>query len=55
MAAKVDQDKCSGCGKCAEICPVQAINIENEKAIISDDCIECGACLNACSKDALSI
>ena len=55
MAAKVDQNKCNGCGTCKDICPVNAIKIENGKAVISDDCVECGACVNQCSNEAISI
>ena len=55
MAAKVDQKKCNGCGTCKDICPVNAIKIENERAVISDDCVECGACVNQCPNEAISI
>jgi len=55
MAAKVDKKKCNGCGACKEICPVNAIKIENNKAVISDDCVECGACVNECPNEAISI
>jgi len=55
MAAKVDVKKCTGCGTCVEICPVQAIRIEKEKAVIEDDCVECGACMYECPNGALSI
>jgi ferredoxin len=55
MAAKVDKKKCTGCGICVDICPVQAIKIEKEKAVINDDCVECGACVNECPNGALSI
>ena len=55
MAAKVDKKKCNGCSICKDICPVNAIKIENERAIISDDCVECGACVNQCPNEAISI
>jgi len=55
MAAKVDKKKCNGCGTCKDICPVNAIKIENEKAVISEDCVECGACVNQCPNEAISI
>jgi Fe-S-cluster-containing hydrogenase component 2 len=55
MAAKVDKNKCNGCGACKDICPVNAIKIENEKAVISDDCVECGACVNQCPNEAILI
>jgi ferredoxin len=55
VTAKVNTDECTGCGECVEICPVEAIKIENAKAIIGDECIECGACLNECPNNALSL
>lgn len=55
MAAKVDVKKCTGCGTCVEICPVQAINIKKDKAVINDECVECGACVYECPNGALSI
>ena len=27
FCAKVDYNKCTGCGKCAEACPVKCINL----------------------------
>ncbi|QRV20550.1 4Fe-4S binding protein [Lacrimispora saccharolytica] len=48
MAAKVNVDRCIGCRQCEEICPVGAISMANEKAVINDDCIECGACISTC-------
>jgi len=55
MAAKVDKSKCNGCGSCVEICPVEAIKIRKEKAVVSDDCVECGACVAQCPNGAISV
>jgi len=55
MAAKVDKKKCTGCGRCVNICPVQAIKIEKGKATINKDCIGCGACVNECPQGAISL
>lgn len=55
MAAKVDKNKCNGCGVCKDICPVKAIKIEDGKAIISADCVECSACVAQCPQEAISI
>ncbi len=55
MAVKVNKNKCNGCGRCEEICPVNAIKMEQNIAVISNDCIECGACLSVCPEDAISV
>ena len=56
MAAKVDNNKCTGCGACVEICPVNAVKIENKRAVIDDkECVECGACINECPNEAISL
>ncbi|MEW5814885.1 MAG: mercury methylation ferredoxin HgcB [Spirochaetota bacterium] len=50
-------EKCSGCGRCIEVCPRNVFTLENRKAVITDRdlCIECGACQNNCQFGALSV
>ena len=55
MAAKIDKKNCTGCGKCVEVCPVSAIKVEKEKAVVNNDCVECGACIGECPHGAISI
>lgn len=50
----INQNKCTGCGACVNICPVGAISIKNDKAIIDQSkCIKCGKCLDVCSQEAI--
>jgi len=53
MAAIVDKDKCDGCGECVDVCPVDAIELQSEKAVINDECIDCGICVETCPNEAI--
>ncbi|HTG00957.1 MAG TPA: 4Fe-4S binding protein [Nitrospirota bacterium] len=53
MRFKVTTDKCTGCGTCADVCPPEAIRIENGKAEISIECTDCGACVRVCPEGAI--
>ncbi len=54
--AVVDGAVCVGCGKCAKICPFDALNaVPKETARVGDNCMGCGVCLHACPTGALSL
>lgn len=56
MAVKVDLEKCTGCGTCKDVCPVEAIELINDKAQVNEDeCVDCGTCVEECSESALSL
>jgi NAD-dependent dihydropyrimidine dehydrogenase PreA subunit len=51
----VDLEKCTGCGRCLDTCPVEAISIVGGKATISaDTCLSCSACASICPEGAIS-
>jgi len=55
MAVIVDGEKCTGCGTCVEVCPVEALKVENEKAVVDEEaCIDCGTCIEECPEEAIS-
>ncbi|MDA8084663.1 MAG: mercury methylation ferredoxin HgcB [Nitrospiraceae bacterium] len=53
----VDDERCTGCGACMEVCPHAVIEVRERKAVIvdRDGCMECGACVNNCAFGALSV
>ncbi len=53
---RINEEICRGCGRCAEECPKNLINV-HEKAEISDElsCILCKLCENACEKKAIRV
>jgi ferredoxin len=56
MSAVVDNDKCTGCGLCVDVCPVEAISLEDDKAKVAPDkCTECGQCVEECPNEAISL
>ena len=55
MLPKVDLGKCTGCGACADVCPTEVFEIENDKARVArpDDCTACETCVEECMEEAI--
>lgn len=57
------EDRCTGCGQCSSLCPVNAISLGNEDQTITESeslaridekmCLGCGVCVNNCPTGAL--
>lgn len=53
---RLQKNECIGCGKCAEVCPANAIVIKNKNAIIDrKKCITCFCCQEFCPKGAMKV
>jgi ferredoxin len=51
----VDTQECTGCGACVDVCPVEAIALEDGIAQIDqDECTECLTCMDECPVEAIS-
>lgn len=55
VMAYMISDKCDACGKCKEVCPVEAIaKGEKKYAIDAETCVNCGQCVDECSSEAIA-
>jgi ferredoxin len=51
-----NEDECSGCGECIDICPIDAVKMENDMPLVDLDwCIGCGVCSKKCPNDAIKM
>ncbi len=50
-------EKCTGCGRCVEVCPHNVFVLQERRARITDRdrCMECGACALNCDFGALAV
>ncbi|MGW8301159.1 MAG: 4Fe-4S binding protein, partial [Desulfobacterales bacterium] len=53
---ETELDECIGCGACADICPVEAVKMVDDKPRLDQGwCIGCGVCAIQCPTDVISI
>lgn len=57
VSLELNQDQCTGCQVCLQVCPHEVFNMNHGKAVIinRDACIECGACSNNCPTSAINV
>jgi NAD-dependent dihydropyrimidine dehydrogenase PreA subunit len=57
VTLQLDQEKCTGCGTCLEVCPRQVFTMNGKKVWIAnrDACMECGACALNCPFEAVAV
>ena len=54
--SKLNNDLCTACGLCEEICAFEAISLDGEGPEINwEKCLGCGACTTQCPNNALSL
>lgn len=54
MAVKIDKEKCTGCGICEDICPTDAITVNETASVDEEKCVDCGTCVDECPNEAIS-
>ena len=63
---KIDKEKCTGCGKCVESCPIEAIewtpdnskvnSTSRKKVKINEEiCLGCGVCIRSCHNNSITL
>ena len=53
---ETDRERCTGCGQCVEICPVNVIRMEGDFPVVDKEwCIGCGVCAIPCPASAVKL
>ncbi len=54
--AHLTTDNCKGCGACVKRCQMEALSIDDRRAVLNlDRCIGCGLCVSTCPTDSLTL
>lgn len=52
---RADNTKCIACGVCVSVCPMQNIELKDNKVVYNDKCTMCYRCFSDCPKQAITI
>jgi ferredoxin len=62
---EIADDRCNGCGKCVDACPVEAMTLvsandphkpRKKKAVLdASRCLGCGVCVGTCPKEGVTL
>jgi NAD-dependent dihydropyrimidine dehydrogenase PreA subunit len=53
---ETDRERCTGCGQCVEICPVNVVKMEGDFPVVDQEwCIGCGVCAIPCPSSAIRL
>lgn len=52
----IDEDKCTGCGACVDVCPVSHLEMKEGVAVTNDsECMGCESCVEICPVEAITL
>jgi ferredoxin len=62
---EIDQSGCTGCSKCVDVCPVEAIALSSandpkkpkrkQATLVEERCLGCGLCVRACPENVIKL
>jgi len=57
VTLEYEEQKCVGCGRCAEVCPHGVFVLGQGRAVLEarNRCMECGACMRNCPAGAIYV
>ncbi|HUW42929.1 MAG TPA: 4Fe-4S binding protein [Thermoplasmata archaeon] len=55
MPAQVSKDEFVACGACQDVCPENAITMDDVAVIDKDKCVDCGACVDECPNSCIKL
>ncbi|NIM92258.1 MAG: geranylgeranyl reductase family protein [Anaerolineales bacterium] len=51
----LNSHRCTYCGGCVSVCPVEALTLHETRLVVLEECIDCGDCVASCPVGALQM